>query len=214
MPTPSTAIDFLAPVRKSGLVDAATLDSMHALAGPDLTPEQIANLMVREGVLTKLQRNQLLRGKWRNFILCGKYKLLEYLGSGGMGQVYLCEHTRMGRRVAIKILPPDKATDQVCLDRFFREARAAAALDHPNIVRAHDIDMDQSGAEPLHFLVMEYVDGSSLQHIVGRYGALTVERACNYIAQSADGLQHAHLAGLVHRDVKPANLLRRPIGHG
>ena len=90
--------------------------------------------MVRDGLLTILQAKQILRGKWRNFILAGKYKLLEYLGSGGMGQVYLCEHMRMGRRVAVKILPPEKAAEQVCLERFFREARAAAALNHPNIV--------------------------------------------------------------------------------
>jgi serine/threonine protein kinase len=209
MPVPSTATDFLTLVRKSGVVEAATLDPLlqRLAAGPEVTPLQTANLMVREGVLTKLQASQLLRGKWRNFVLCGKYKLLEHIGSGGMGQVYLCEHTRMGRRVAIKVLPPDRGNDEVCLKRFEREARAAAALDHLNIVRAHDIDRDESGPQPLHFLVMEYVDGSSLQHIVSRFGPLTVGRACNYIAQVADGLQHAHEAGLVHRDVKPANLL-------
>jgi eukaryotic-like serine/threonine-protein kinase len=209
MPAPCTANDFLSLVRKSGVVDAPAVAAMERrlAAAPLLTPRLTANLMVREGTLTKLQASQLLRGKWRNFIIGGKYKLLEHIGSGGMGQVYLCEHTRMGRRVAIKILPPDKATESVCLERFFREARAAAALDHPNIVRAHDLDKDESGPEPLHFLVMEYVDGSSLQHIVGRFGPLPIPRACHYIAQTADGLQHAHEAGLVHRDVKPANLL-------
>jgi serine/threonine protein kinase len=209
MPAPCTASDFLALVRKSGVVAPTAVEAMERrlAAAPSLTPKQTAILMVREGVLTNLQATQLLRGKWKNFVLCGKYKLLEHIGSGGMGQVYLCEHTRMARRVAIKILPPHKATESVCLERFYREAKAAAALDHPNIVRAHDIDRDQTGAEPLHFLVMEYVDGSSLQHVVGRFGPLTIARACHYVAQTADGLQHAHEAGLVHRDVKPANLL-------
>jgi serine/threonine protein kinase len=209
MPAPCTGNDFLALVHKSGVVDVAAVAAIEErlASGPSQTPKQTANLMVREGVLTKFQAYQLLRGKWKNFVLCGKYKLLEHIGSGGMGQVFLCEHTRMGRRVAIKILPREKAEDEVCLARFEREAKAAAALDHPNIVRAHDLDRDKSGPELLHFLVMEYVDGSSLQHIVSRFGQLTIARACHYIAQTADGLQHAHEAGLVHRDVKPANLL-------
>jgi eukaryotic-like serine/threonine-protein kinase len=209
VPSPSTATDLVALVRKSRVVDPSALDSWEArlaLAAPH-SPKQLATLMVREGLLTVLQARQLLRGKWRNFLLCDKYKLLEHLGTGGMGRVYLCEHARMGRRVAIKILPPERASEEVCLERFFREARAAAALDHINIVRAHDIDRDDSGPEPLHFLVMEYVDGRNLQSIVDQVGPLSVERSSHYVSQSATGLQHAHEAGLVHRDVKPANLL-------
>ncbi|HEY1377600.1 MAG TPA: protein kinase [Gemmataceae bacterium] len=209
MPAPCTADDLLALVRKSGVADRSALEDFErrAAAAPPTSPRELADHMIRDGVLTNLQADQLLRGRWRNFAICGKYKLLEHLGSGGMGRVYLCEHTRMGRRVAIKVLPADKATDSICLERFFREARASAALDHPNIVRAHDIDRDDSGRAPLHFLVMEYVDGSSLQDIVSRCGPLSVERACHYVRQAACGLQHAHGAGLVHRDIKPANLL-------
>jgi serine/threonine protein kinase len=215
MPAPATSIDFLALVRKSGVVPRPTLDAFEQAlpAGQMQDAKQLATMMVREGLLTVLQAKQLLRGRWRNFILAGKYKLLEYIGSGGMGQVYLCEHMRMERRVAVKILPPEKSSEPVCLERFFREARAAAALNHPNIVRAHDIDHDDSGAStgstgtPLYFLVMEYVDGSSLQEIVTKFGRLSVERACHYVAQTAIALQHAHDAGLIHRDVKPANLL-------
>src|SRR5437867_145050 len=84
-------------------------------------------------------------------------------------------------------------------------SRAAAALDHPNIVRAHDLDTD--AATNLHFLVMEYVDGSSLQEIVKKFGPMDATRAAHYISQAAEGLQHAHEAGWVHRDIKPANLL-------
>src|SRR5207248_7956489 len=133
----------------------------------------------------------------------GKYKVLERLGSGGMGSVYLCEHKLMRRRVAVKVLPTAKAEDKASLDRFYREARAVAALDHPNIVHAYDIDQD----EQLHFLVMEYVDGASLQELVKRSGPLDPVRAAHYIRQAALGLDHAHKAGLVHRDIKPANVL-------
>src|SRR5207302_1260574 len=149
------------------------------------------------------QAEHFLQGKWRNFTIAGKYKLLEHLGSGGMGSVYLCEHKSMRRRVAIKVLPPGKSDEESSIERFYREARAVAALDHPNIVRAHDIDNDGK----MHFLVMEYVDGSSLQSIVKRSGPLDVARAAHYIHQAALGLDHAHQAGLVHRDIKPANLL-------
>src|SRR3954471_9740033 len=120
-----------------------------------------------------------------------------------MGAVYLCEHTLMKRLVALKVLPVEKLEDPSNLERFHREARAVAALDHPNIVRAYDIDQH----EKLHFLVMEYVDGNSLQEIVARHGPMDPVRAAHYIAQAAVGLQHAHELGMVHRDVKPGNLL-------
>ena len=95
------------------------------------------------------------------------------------------------------------------IERFYREARAAAALDHPNIVRAYDIDREEGepGQNTLHYLVMEFVDGASLQDIISRSGPLSPERAAHYIKQAAQGLQHAHEAGLVHRDIKPGNLL-------
>src|SRR4029078_9843731 len=95
--------------------------------------------------------------------------------------------------------------EPTALERFEREARAAAALSHPNIVRAHDLDTDPG--TNLHFLVMEYVDGTSLQQIVTKLGPTDVIRATHYIAQAAEGLQHAHEAGWVHRDIKPGNIL-------
>src|SRR6202035_773754 len=113
-----------------------------------------------------------------------------------MGSVFLCEHKFMRRRAAVKVLPISHSSDPSALERFYREARAVAALDHPNIVRGYDIDQDDN----LHFLVMEYVDGSSLQDIVKKSGPLDPPRSAHYIGQAAHGLQHAHeVAGLVHR---------------
>src|SRR5262249_29226994 len=100
-------------------------------------------------------------------------------------------------------LPVDKIQDASTVERFYREARAAGSLVHPNIVHTYDIDQD----DKIHFLVMEYVDGASLQEIVARHGPLDPVRSAHYIRQAALGLQHAYEKGLVHRDVKPGNLL-------
>src|SRR5258708_3444369 len=212
MAAPTTIIEFIDLVAKSNVLENRALDGyLQKIAGeaePPTTPKVLAQTMVRDGILTQLQAGLILRGKWRNFIISGKYKLLEHLGTGGMGSVYLCEHVLMRRRVALKVLPSDKVNDPVILERFYREARAVAALDHRNIVRAHDIDHDAG----LHFLVLEFVDGSSLQHIVEKFGALPIPRAVNAMRQTADGLQHAHEAGLVHRDIKPGNLLLDRLG--
>jgi serine/threonine protein kinase len=207
MAAPATIDEFFDLMRKSGVVEENRLDAyLERLGSTTNLPEDLgkaAGVLVRDGVLTHFQAEQLLAGKWRRFTI-GKYKVLERLGSGGMGSVYLCEHLFMRRRVAVKVLPTAKAEDPSALERFYREARAVAALDHPNIVRAYDIDQD----DKLHFLVMEYIDGSSLQEIVKRHGAMEVRRVANYIRQAAAGLHHAHLAaGLIHRDIKPGNIL-------
>ncbi|MFO0808321.1 MAG: serine/threonine-protein kinase [Gemmataceae bacterium] len=198
---------FLEVLRKSKLVDEKRLDSVLASL-PDGLPEKpktLAEQLYRQGVLTHFQASQLLQGKWRGYLIAGgKYKLLELLGVGGMGCVYLCEHLRMKRLVAIKVLPGEKLDDPTTLERFEREARAVAALDHPNIVRAHDLDSDGK----MHFLVMEFVDGTSLQDVVKRFGPMDIVRAAHYVSQCAEGLQHAYeTAGLVHRDIKPGNIL-------
>src|SRR5262249_43550346 len=96
--------------------------------------------------------------------------------------------------------------DPAAVERFYLEARAVAALDHPNIVRAHDIDVEDTGRK-LHFIVLEYVDGTNLHDLVRKHGTLSPLRAAKYIQQAAQGLAHAHQAGLVHRDIKPGNLL-------
>jgi serine/threonine protein kinase len=207
MPSPTTIDEFLELVRKSEVVDekklSTYLDKVRAAQTLPSSPASMAGLLVRDGLLTNFQAEQFLQGKWRRFSL-GKYKVLEKLGAGGMGTVYLCEHKLMRRRVAVKVLPAAKAEDEASLQRFYREARAVAALDHPNIVRAYDIDQD----DKLHFLVMEHVDGASLQEMVKKAGPMDCLRACHYIRQAALGLQHAHeTAGIVHRDIKPGNIL-------
>ncbi|MEZ6142725.1 MAG: serine/threonine-protein kinase [Zavarzinella sp.] len=158
--------------------------------------------MVRDHLLTHFQAKLLMQGRWKNFFLKGKYKVLEHLGAGGMGTVFLCEHRHMRRKVAIKVLPPDRV-DSATLMRFQREAQAIAMLNHTNIVRAFDIEQEGS----LNFLVMEYIDGVSMQHLVEHLGPLPIPRAVNYLCQAANGLQHAHQKGLVHRDIKPSNLM-------
>lgn len=206
MAAPATTDEFLDLIRKSGVAEEKRFDAWQQkqkAGGPlPLKPTEVAGLLVRDGILTTFQAEQILQGKWRRFTI-GKYKVLERLGSGGMGSVYLCEHKLMRRRVAVKVLPTAKAQDESALQRFYREARAVAALDHPNIVHAYDIDQDES----LHFLVMEYVDGASLQDIVKKAGPMDITRACHYIRQSALGLEHAHESGLIHRDIKPGNIL-------
>ena len=137
----------------------------------------------------------------------GRYEIEEEIGRGAMGVVYRAKDPRIGRTVAIKTLavpqgtPPDMA-EQV-KQRFVHEARAAGALSHPGIVAVHDADEDPDTGEA--FLATEYVDGPDLRQLI--QGGLSAERVVELIAQVADALDHAHARGIVHRDVKPANIL-------
>ena len=131
------------------------------------------------------------------------YELLDYLGDGGMGRVYKARQVRLDRLVAVKIVRPDRLARPGAVERFEREARAVAKLDHPNIVRIHDANE----AGDVHFLVMEYLAGTDLSRMVDLRGPLPVAEACGYARQAALALGHAHGRGLVHRDIKPANLM-------
>jgi len=168
---------------------------------------ELGDWLVDGGLLTRWQCNKLLDGKYKGLVL-GKYKLLGHIGTGGMSRVYLAEHTLMHRLRAIKVLPKKRVRRSSYLDRFYQEAEASAKLDHPNIVRAYDVD----NVGDTHFLVMEYVDGRDVQMIVDQDGVLDFATAANFIAQAAEGLQNAHDNGLIHRDMKPANLLVAPDG--
>ncbi len=137
-----------------------------------------------------------------------KYRILDVLGSGGMGTVYRARHLLMERDVALKVVNRALVDSPTLVERFRREVKSAARLDHPHIVRA--FDADQAGES--HFLVMEYVPGISLARLVAEKGPLPVAEACEYARQAALALQHASEQGMVHRDIKPQNLMRTPAG--
>ncbi|MGI9430458.1 MAG: serine/threonine protein kinase [Bythopirellula sp.] len=202
------AQSFLDLVKRSLLVEEDQLQEFltdyRAKHGVELPERQeaLAEALVEQELLTNWQAEKLLAGKHRGFIL-GKYKLLGQLGKGGMSTVYLAEHIMMRARRAIKVLPRDRVKDSTYLDRFELEARAAAKLDDPNIVRAYDIDHEGE----THYIVMEYVEGQDLHQLVKENGHLKFETSADYIAQVARGLDHAHEMGLIHRDIKPANCL-------
>lgn len=134
----------------------------------------------------------------------GGYKIGRKIGSGGMGEVFLAEHLSMGRSVALKVLPTRWMNRSESIERFYEEVRAASRLLHPNIVTAFDAGQ----ADGIHFLVMEYVDGQTLTQVVANEGPLPIGDAASAIRQTAFALHHAHAAGIVHRDVKPGNLMR------
>lgn len=161
--------------------------------------EEFLEVLVRAGKLTQWQAEQLRKG--RSSFLLGRYRLLREIGRGGMGQVYLAEHLTMERRVAIKVVSaslPEKA-----IDLFLNEVRAIAALDHPNIVHAFNVDRQ----EGQFYLVMEYVDGQTLDRIVEEVGSLPWPKAADIVRQAALGLGYAHGQGIIHCDLKPANLI-------
>lgn len=219
-----TGDKYLELVEKSGLLEAAVVTKALAdfeaelsATGKSGSPapvdpsktdgQRFIEYLQRVGLVTEWQAEKLLQGRHKGFFL-GNYKLLRHLGSGGMSAVFLAEHKHMRQRRAVKVLPQARVNDSSYLGRFYREARAAAAVEHPNIVRAYDVDNDGDN----HFLVMEFVEGQDLQKIVDSGGVLPYETAAEYIRQSAAGLSHAHGVGLVHRDIKPANLLVDPKG--
>lgn len=211
MPPPSTVPELIDRVRRSGIVPCDRLEGflvgLSTIQPLPATPAEMLDRLVEAGLITRFHADRLAAGKYKGFQL-GSYLILDQLGVGGMGQVYLAEHIHMRRLAALKILPPLSFDDHVARERFFREARAAGTLDHPNIVRV--FDLCQEGK--ILYLVMEYVDGVNLQLIVGRHGPLNVAAACHYAGQVAFGLQHAHELGFVHRDIKPANLLIDRLG--
>jgi tRNA A-37 threonylcarbamoyl transferase component Bud32 len=202
MTAPATATDFLQLVRKSGVLDEKKFAEVFPHDDLPADPARCAAALVRAGLLTPFQAQSLLAGKFRGFVL-GPYRVLQPLGQGGMGSVFLADHAALNRKVAIKVLHKTRAGDELAVERFHREARAAAALDHPNIVRLFDI----SQGAGVHFLVMEYVEGTTLQELMAKTGPLHYAQAAAYVAQAAAGLHHAHSRGLVHRDIKPANLM-------
>jgi serine/threonine protein kinase len=198
-PTPT---QFLECVRKSGLVAEEALNQALGTEAEFLDTGEITERLLQKQLLTEFQAKMLRSGVHKGLVI-GPYKILEQIGKGGMGVVFLAEHQKLQRQVAIKVLPKDKTKDKVALERFYREARAVAALDHANIVKAHDVN-EHDG---LHYFVMEYVKGANLQQVLDQKGPVPWKQAVHYISQACWGLQHASKKGLVHRDIKPGNLL-------
>jgi predicted ATPase len=145
----------------------------------------------------------------------GPYEIVAPLGAGGMGEVYRARDTRLGREVAVKVLPDSKAKDKEALARFEQEARSASALNHPNIVTIYDIGRTDSGEEPISYIAMELVEGRSLRQIISE-GAVAVEQIVDIATQVAQALAEAHGKGIVHRDLKPENIMvsESAGGHG
>ena len=204
MPTlPQTSDDLLRLIDRSGLIP---LEKVHQrLNGnkPPATARPLAQLLVQSGLLTNFQAEQMLQGKSRGFFL-GNYRVLERVGGGATAGVFLCEHQVMRHRVAVKVLDQQLLQDDPNnLLRFRREARAAAALSHPNIVRTIDLDEDAGR----HFLVMEYVEGVTLNNWLKRNPQAPQKVFASFILQAALGLLHIHENNLIHRDLKPGNLL-------
>ena len=184
------------------LADPQDSDSSSSAA---LTEKRIAQQLVEMKVISAYQADQLLTGRTK--LNLGPYIITDWIGQGGMGQVFKAVHEMLGRESAVKVLPLHKTTPEA-IENFRREIRAQAKLDHPNLVRAFDAGEDGN----VHYLVVEYIPGTDLRRLVRSKGKLSVQQAANIIKQSAEGLAHAHERDLIHRDIKPGNILVTPDG--
>ena len=186
---------FKTRVIESGLLSRDDLDV------PADSADHLATKLVELKKLTGYQVQQLSVGNTK--LLLDNYVILDEIGAGGMGQVFRARHQRMDRIVALKVLPEKSLESAHAVERFHREVKAAARLEHPNIVTAFDADEH----EGTHFLVMQYVQGADLNSLVKTRGPLPLGQAVDCILQAAKGLEYAHQEGVIHRDIKPANLL-------
>ena len=194
---------FLANLRASGLVDSAQLAQIAnwpaAQAGND---RALAQELVLKGVLTRFQGERLLAGRTGGFVV-GPYVVTDKIGVGGMGRVYKAVHRELRRTVALKVLPKAHRADPVLHARFLREARAGAKLCHPNIVTTYGVGEQRN----VTYLAMEYVKGRDVYRLIRQHGKLTPTQAAGIAYQVASALQHACEHGVVHRDIKPGNIL-------
>jgi len=200
-----TLAQFVESLLRSGLFAAAELARFQENLPPDRrpqVPQDLARELIHAGRLTKYQAAQVYQGKTKGLVL-GDYVVLDEIGAGGMGQVFKAWRREMERTVALKVLSAKRIESRESVERFHREVKAAAKLEHPNIVTAYDA----GEAEGVHFLVMQYVEGKDLACVLAERGPLPVAEAVDYVVQAARGLEYAHQQGVVHRDIKPGNLL-------
>ena len=192
----------------SGLMDAQGLTACwDAIApakrdDPDHIDRRLARQAVQSKALTLWQAQQLLAGRSSGYKV-DRYVLLDLIGQGGMGRVYLARDSRLNRQVALKILSPERISNPRAIARFQREARVGAQLQHENLVRIYDFG-ESNGR---YFLVMEYIEGKTIGTLISEHGQLPPATAVRLARQVALGLEHAHLKGLIHRDVNPYNIL-------
>ncbi|NQT13615.1 MAG: serine/threonine protein kinase, partial [Planctomycetes bacterium] len=202
---PLTLEQFIENLTSSGLFSADELSAFQESLAPEKRPHDaqgLARELIRAKRLTKYQAEAVYRGRTKGLVF-GEYTILERIGAGGMGQVFKARHRTMERVVALKMLPPKAMKSPEAIKRFHQEVRTAAKLTHPNIVIAYDA----SEHEGIHYLVMEHVDGYDLANVVAQRGPFSVPQAVDCIVQAGKGLEHAHSEGVVHRDIKPGNLL-------
>ncbi len=208
-----TLDSFLATLRRSLLLEEAVL--ARVISRGQTTARGLADTLIRTGELTHYQADKLLRGRWQGLVL-GPYAILAPLGRGGMGTVvYLARDRRLTESlgdsvlVALKLLPERKsAHDLRILARFQREMELGRRVNHPNVVRTFSAGQIDS----VHFLALEYIPGRTLRQVVLQNGPLAVGEAARIFADVSLGLSHIHESGLVHRDLKPGNIMVRPDG--
>ncbi|MBN2292420.1 MAG: serine/threonine protein kinase [Pirellulales bacterium] len=197
----TTAEAFLAVLEKSELLTTEQFAEAQDATLLTSYASELAEMLIQQEMITPWQATQLLAG--RSSLFLGNYALMDLLGRGGMGSVFLARHRTMKRRVALKVVSKQVGKDPASLERFLAEARLIASLDHPNIVQAYDVDKESDRF----YIVMEYIEGQDLEVIVQEHGLFGFEEVADCIRQAADGLAHAHSRNLIHCDIKPSNLL-------
>ncbi|MFM9962838.1 MAG: serine/threonine protein kinase [Planctomycetaceae bacterium] len=209
----ATATEFIKVLHKSALLPKAQfLDARKSVeALPTKDAASASQSLVKAGVLSRLQASWLLEGRKSGFFL-GDYRVEELLGQGGMGLVCNARHKRTGEEVAIKLLSDKSSRDAGLVTRFRLEAEAGKKLNHPGIIRTREVHQTQGLYGDVHFMVMDLVRGISVDELVTFEKRLQWPHVCGIARQIADALQHAHQHGLVHRDVKPNNVLLDPEG--
>jgi eukaryotic-like serine/threonine-protein kinase len=198
-------LDLLPVIRSSGVVNERQLAEIKTkvLQGDyPLDSAALAERLVRDNILTPFQAKRLLTNRPGGLIV-GRYIVLDRIGSGSMGRVYRAHHVMMDRVVALKIIAPEIAQNERVVARFQREMKLVGRLDHPNVVRAFDADQ----INRILYIVMEYVNGMSLGERLKKKGPIPPAEMVDFAAQAALGLAHAHEQGIVHRDIKPTNIL-------
>jgi serine/threonine protein kinase len=207
MVDPETSQFWRAAVQ-SGLIGAAKLRACweglpEEKRTPDAVDRRLARQAVNAGFVSVWQAQQLMTGRASGFKIEDRYVLVDLIGQGGMGRVYLAKDTRLGRQVALKVLSTSRMANPRAIARFQREGKVGAQLQHENLVRIYD----EGESSNIRYLVMEFIEGKNVAQIINEQGPIPWPAASRLVRQVALGLEHAHLKGLIHRDVNPSNIL-------